>query len=80
MSRRWLFSPIGLSGWHVRLFLLLTACVVALLLAPHSGAQGTLKVDESKIKVLLAREPAEVSLPIENLTSRVAAYSYLSRA
>ena len=69
MSRRWLFSPIGLSGWHVRLFLLLTACVVALLLAPHSGAQGTLKVDESKIKVLLAREPADVSLPIENLTS-----------
>jgi len=71
MSRRWLFSPTSLIGWSTRLLLLLSACVAALLFAPHSGAQGTLKVDESKITVLLAREPTEVSLPIENLTSRV---------
>jgi hypothetical protein len=39
-----------------------------LLISPDGGAQGILKVDESKITILLAREPAEVRLAIENLS------------
>ncbi len=47
-----------------RVFVLVALCLTALVLTSRSGAQGTLTVDESKIVVLLAREPGEVQFPI----------------
>ena len=66
MSRRWLLSPNSLCSWTRRTFLLLLLCIVALIITKSSDAQGTIKVDESKTKIFLAREPAEVQLAIES--------------
>jgi uncharacterized protein YfaS (alpha-2-macroglobulin family) len=65
MGRHWLLSPFSLGSWTTRILLLLLLCPAALIITSSGGAQGTVKIDESKIRILLAREPAEVQLPIE---------------
>jgi uncharacterized protein YfaS (alpha-2-macroglobulin family) len=66
MSRRWLLSPISLSSWTARIFLLLSLGIVSLIITSSGGAQTTIKVDESKTRILFAPERAEVQLPFEN--------------
>lgn len=58
MSRRWLLS-------------LLCLCVLSLSLVPLTRAVGELKVNESKTRVLLEKQPAVVSLVVENSTGEL---------
>lgn len=53
----------------IRILFLCGFCLAALLITSRSGAEGSLKVDESKIVVLIAKEPAEVQLPISTSTA-----------
>jgi hypothetical protein len=72
MSRRWLLSTNSLCGWTGRTLLLLLLCIASLVITNRSGAQGTLKLDESKTKIFLTREPAEVQLSIDSSISQSA--------
>jgi hypothetical protein len=68
MDRRRLLSLSSLTGWTARFALLLSISLVVLLLPPRSGAMAVLKVDESNVRIFLTREPAELLLPIQNLS------------
>jgi hypothetical protein len=70
MSRRWLPFPTSLSGWTARILLLLSLGVASLIITMSSGAEGSVKLDESKTKIFRAREPAEVQLAIESSLSQ----------
>ena len=68
MSQRWLLCPFRLRTWTPSL--LFISLIIAALLATISGdAQiSKLKVDEDNVQLLLTKDPAEVRLPIQNLT------------
>jgi len=55
MSRRWLLSLLCLS-------------VLLLSLVPLTHAGGEIKIDESRTRVLIHKEPVEVQLAVENST------------
>src|SRR5215204_4975622 len=71
MSRRRLLSPLSLDRWYLRVVLFLSLGAPLLWIVPQTGANATLKVDEPKIKILLARDPVEVLLPVENLSRNI---------
>lgn len=52
------------------LSLVALCCVVVFLLTSRTRADGELRVDESKVRVLLQKEPLELELPIDNRTGR----------
>jgi len=69
MSPRRLLSLSSVTGWTARITFLGCLLTMALLFTTYSEASVTLRVDETRTRILLEHQPATVLLPVENLSS-----------
>ena len=69
MSPRWLLSLSSVTGWTARITFLGCLLTMALLFTTHSEASVTLRVDETRTRILLEHQPATVLLPVDNLSN-----------